>query len=92
MLHGASLLALIVLLVIFVAAVSGRGESPIVVRLGNVLYWGASLIAGLLGLIAAYAAVFGTGDDRLFIDAMLFVVAVIVWLVGRACRYVLAGR
>ena len=30
MLHGASLLALIVLLVIGLAAVSGRGESPIV--------------------------------------------------------------
>jgi hypothetical protein len=40
----------------------------------------------------AYAMVFGTGEDRAFIDTALAVIAVIVWLVGRACRYVLAGR
>jgi hypothetical protein len=63
-----------------------------VARLGNVLYWAASLIAGLLALIAAYAMVFGTGEDRVFIDTALAVIAVVVWLVGRACRYVVAGR
>ena len=92
MLHGAGIVAVIVLLVVALAAVSGRGGVPMVTRLGDVLYWGASLIAGLLGLISAYAIVFGAGEDRFFIDAMLFVFAVIVWLVGRACRYVLAGR
>jgi hypothetical protein len=92
MLHGAGIVAVIVLLVIAFAAASGRGESPMVARLGNVLYWGACLVAGLLALIAAYAMVFGTGEDRVFIDTALAVIALIVWLVGRACRYVLAGR
>lgn len=39
-----------------------------VVRLGDVLYWAASVIAGLLALIAVYAIVFGTGEDRVFLS------------------------
>jgi hypothetical protein len=92
MLHGVGLVAVVVLLAIAFAAVSGRGESPMAARLGEVLYWGASVIAGLLMIGAAFAMVFGMGDDRFLMVGFVTVFAIIVWLVGRACRYVLAGR
>jgi hypothetical protein len=92
MLHGASLLALIVLLVIGLAAVSGRGESPIVARLGNVLYWTASLVAVAFLVLGGLVAILNRGPDGPFIAAIFIGIGVVAWLVGRACRYVLAGR
>ena len=91
MLHGVGLVALVLLLVALVAA-SGRGESPIVTRLGDVLYWAASLVAAGLALFAGAVAVLNTGPDGPFIATIFAFIAVIVWLVGRACRYGLAGR
>jgi hypothetical protein len=64
----------------------------VVSRLGNVLYWAASLVAALFGLLAGAVAVLNTGPDGPFIAVIFAVFAVIAWLVGRACRYVLAGR
>jgi hypothetical protein len=73
-------------------SLSRSGESPMVARLRNVIYWAASTLAALVILLAAYAAFFGTGEGRLPLDATLAAMGVGVWLVGRACRYVLAGR
>jgi hypothetical protein len=36
--------------------------------------------------------VFGEGDSRTFGITWTAVLGVLVWLFGRACRYVLAGR
>jgi hypothetical protein len=60
MLHGAGIVLVIIVLVAVVAAASGRGESPVVSRLGNVLYWGASLVAALLALLAGAIAALNT--------------------------------
>jgi len=93
MLHGVGLVVLIVLLAIAFAAVSGRGDSAMAARLGDVIYCDAPLLGGILIFGAGFAAVFGTGRDRFLMDALIAVIALVVWLVGRACRcYVLAGR
>jgi uncharacterized membrane protein len=91
-LHALGIIGLILLLVIALGLPSRSGDSPMVARLGNVIYWAASILAAVVILLAAYAAFFGTGEGRLLLDATLGAMGVGVWLVGRACRYVLAGR
>jgi hypothetical protein len=56
MLHGAGIVVVIVLLVVLFAAASGRVESPVVGRRGDVIYWAASFVASLLALLAAAVA------------------------------------
>jgi hypothetical protein len=56
-------------------------------RLGNVLYWASCIIAGL--------PLYATWIDGNFNNAGLVMfsaaISVVIWLIGRACRYVLAG-
>jgi len=58
--------------------------------LSEVLYWAGCLLAVLL--VAAAIAYYNFGDINR--DELLIVIAlaVIVWLIGRACRNVLARR
>ena len=61
-------------------------------RLGNVLYWLFCAVAVLFVVLG----VFGTavnGIDNVSIWPILgvAVAAVLAWLIGRACRYILAG-
>ena len=61
-------------------------------RLGEVLYWiGAGFGILLIGLaLAGY--VFGNGDfDSHFFLALIAVFGALIWLSGRALRYILAG-
>jgi hypothetical protein len=60
-------------------------------RLGNVLYWIACVISGLFLLAAAAGAVFGHGPDRMFVIGIFAAIALVAWIIGRACRYLLAG-
>jgi hypothetical protein len=62
------------------------------VRFGNVLYWAACGIAVPLLVFAGYIAKTDTGPFALEGASMFAVMAVLVWLIGRACRYVLGGR
>jgi len=60
-------------------------------RLANVIYWTASTIALLLLAWCAWAFQYTPERER----PTLLVgvgVAVVVWLIGRAVRYVLAGK
>jgi hypothetical protein len=59
-------------------------------RLGEVLYWAGCLLAALL--VAAAIAYYNFEDIKLVELLILIGLAVIVWMIGRACRYVLAGR
>jgi hypothetical protein len=59
-------------------------------RLGDVLYWTGCLLAALL-LVAA-GAYYKVEDIKTAELIFLIGFAVIVWLIGRACRYVLAER
>jgi hypothetical protein len=59
-------------------------------RLSDVLYWAGCLLAVLLVATAIAYYIFGDiNRDELLIFIGL---AVIVWLIGRTCRHVLARR
>jgi hypothetical protein len=65
-----------------------------VARLGNILYWAFSGLAGLLLLIAVVLpAIRGSSDDHTFLFLLLMfgISALVLWLLGHACRYVLGG-
>jgi hypothetical protein len=64
-----------------------------VARLGNVLYWLGCILAGLF-IVGGVAEWFGEAryrPDGYGIIIGFAVVAFIIWLIGRACRYVLSG-
>jgi hypothetical protein len=68
-----------------------RYRKPMTERLGNALYWTSCIISGLFLLAAAAGAVFGHGPDRVFAIAIFAASALVAWIIGRACRYMLAG-
>jgi hypothetical protein len=62
-----------------------------IARLGNVLYWTGCIFAVLIasgGALMAHNDTFNPGG----ILTLFLVIAGIVWAVGRACLYILAGR
>ena len=63
-------------------------------RLGNVLYWAGCLLGGLLVLaaVAFYNLASIKPAEIVLFSALLVGLGVVVWLIGRACRYVLGGR
>lgn len=63
-----------------------------VARLGDVLYWLGCIIAGLFGILILISLIWGTGTTEPFGVILFGVAAVIIWTIGRACRYVMAGR
>ena len=68
-----------------------RYGKPMIERLGNALYWTGCIISGLFLLAAAAGAVFvGHGPDRVFTIGTFLAIALIAWIIGAACRYVLA--
>lgn len=65
-------------------------------RLGIVLYRLGCVISGLcvaavLGLLVIGVGFNGKWPEILLVGAMLLVVALISWLVGKTLRYILAG-
>ena len=63
-----------------------------VARLGDVLYWLGSIIAVVLWALVVVGLVWGTGASDPIGVIFLGGLGVIAWVVGRACRYVMAGR
>ena len=72
-------------------------EKGIVYRLGWVLYWAFCIMAGLAallagtGIIASIAGAMEQDEAAISFWLGLGVFAFMVWLMGRAIRYVLAG-
>jgi hypothetical protein len=72
-------------------------EKGIVYRLGWVLYWAFCIIAGLaallagIGIITHIAGALDQDEAAIVFWLGLGVFAFMVWLMGRAIRYVLAG-
>jgi uncharacterized membrane-anchored protein len=60
-------------------------------RLGEVLYWAATLIAVLIFGVIAYGDFYGTGRADPFLQGAAIFLAGVIWLIGLACRYVLSG-
>lgn len=63
-------------------------------RVGNVLYWLGCIIAALIAIAGIYVYIMEglSRSDGLAITGGFFVAAFVPWLIGRACRYILAGR
>lgn len=61
-------------------------------NVGNFLYWAATIIAGLIVLfdVSNFFESYSQGDPVIPIAGLVF--AIIIWLIGRGCRLVLAGR
>jgi hypothetical protein len=58
-------------------------------RLGHVLYW-AGCVAAILTI--AIGVFLSWGERHTWeVGVVTFVIAVLFWLIGRACRYVLVG-
>jgi hypothetical protein len=62
------------------------------VRLGNVLYWVANGLAVVVLILGADVATSVQERDRLFLAAVFAAGAIVIFLIGRAIRYVFAGR
>ena len=62
-------------------------------RLGQTLYWFASGVAALLVLLAGLAKFASPAqpDDTFWVGFYL-AAALLIWLLGRALKYVLAGK
>jgi uncharacterized membrane protein len=61
-------------------------------RLGNVLYWLSCIVAGLIIAVYAYVTYMEPyHPDQFGMGIFVVAIAFAVWLVGRACRYILAG-
>jgi len=61
-------------------------------RLGNVLYWIGCLI-GAVVFLGGYLLMSGGGYKLQALDYIVIgMPAVVVWLIGRALRYILAGN
>ena len=66
-----------------------------IARLGNIVYWAANGMAALmatLGTIGFLIALLNSAGEGMILSPMLIALAIPVWLIGRACLYVLAGR
>jgi hypothetical protein len=61
-------------------------------RLGEILYWLATIIAVLIVVWVVGNYVFNIDRAYPVIPILPLVLAGAIWLVGWACRYVLAGR
>lgn len=61
-------------------------------RMGRVLYWVGCIIAGLLVLLGIFFALLAETTNGVVGVLTAFIpYAVVVWLIGRVCRYFLAG-
>lgn len=69
-------------------------------RLANVIYWVCSafaimcLLAAVAAALAGYAGLNETrmsASDAVFMASSFAITGLLVWLVGRATRYILAG-
>ena len=60
-------------------------------RLGHVLYWTGCVLAILTIAIGVFLSLDESNTFAWEVRVIAIVIAVLFWLIGRACRYVLAG-
>ena len=72
---------------------SWRGERAMPVRLGHLLYWlgcGLAVVALVSGLFVLQHGL--DQDYRWVVYVASIGIAVVFWLIGRACKYFLSGE
>ena len=72
--------------------IRSNGLDEMAARLGEALYWTATIFVVLIvvWIVWGYMYNVSKGEPIIPIVALLFAAA--IWLAGRACRFVLAGR
>jgi formate/nitrite transporter FocA (FNT family) len=71
---------------------SANHGNEMAASLGEILYWTASVIAGLIVAAVVIGYVSNTGEGLPIIPIIALLVAGVIWLVGGACRRMLARR
>ena len=63
-------------------------------RIGNIVYWFCCFVAAICFAsgVSVWFLNFREGTDAYSLLAVSFMVAFLVWLIGRALRYVFAGK
>jgi hypothetical protein len=61
-------------------------------RLGDDLYYAATLIALLITAVAVLGFVYSASEGDPYVQTAALVVAGFVWAAGRTCRLLLTGR
>jgi hypothetical protein len=67
-------------------------EGKLLSRLGDVLYWLCCVVALLVFAWGAWSEFGGTSADGPYLFALASVAAFAIWIIGRACRYILSGK
>jgi hypothetical protein len=67
-------------------------EGKVRARLGDVLYWLCCVVAVVVFAWGAHGELAGTSADSPYLFALATVAAFAIWIIGRACRYILAGK
>jgi hypothetical protein len=66
--------------------------APMFAELGNMLCMTATFFAAVICAGVALTFIFSASAGDPTIPVVALAMAAIIWLVGRACRYALAGR
>jgi hypothetical protein len=61
-------------------------------RLGQVLFWAATLISALMIGLVVYARASGPYQGDTAIQTVIVFLAVVIWLVGWTLRFIVTGR
>jgi hypothetical protein len=61
-------------------------------RLGRVLYWAAFGLAAIVAAVGIYVLRFAAVSGDTNAGFAFLIIAVVVWLIGRALQYVLANE
>jgi hypothetical protein len=61
-------------------------------RLGEALYWTATIFAALIVVWVVWGSMYDISRGEPIIPVVALLFAAAIWLVGRTCRYMLAGR
>ena len=69
-----------------------EGSEVMAAQIGQVLYWIGCIIAVLLVLLSIFFALLAETNNGVVGALTAFIpYAVLAWVIGRACRYFLAG-
>lgn len=59
---------------------------------GELLYWTATIAAAVIAAWDVVDFLYGLSQGQPILRIVALVVAAIIWLLGRGCRYALAGH
>jgi hypothetical protein len=67
-------------------------EGKVLARLGDVLYWIGCVLAAIVVVWGAVFCFAGDRADDPYLFSLVAVAAFSIWVIGRACRYILSGK